>query len=588
MKTGFPSITGPRVKTRPLLLDRQKIEMILGTGEKGLIALHKMLRPEKEGGIGQGQRELRKQIWDKILAHSFGGAGNIRILQKERLPYRNRIEYIRGLGHIVLRGSLNQQGRLEAGKPFARLEKYKGSGYLLEMNEGIPLRIFLLDDHSAFEFFPVLDNGTGKIVDVHRGKIRRENLIRNGDVTTYTYLGRAEGALLLGGYRPRIGVQSAEERRPWAKFANNPDEKVKVVIKDGILHRCTSLESDLDAEFTLIWDKAQGRYVTSFWGGMFEDEFNQLNENHEIRNCFLSRDGSLHLGGRDWLDFGPAFRYQRVRISDIRNPSGRKAFVVAAEVVEGDRVSAAKKLSVIYEVPEGSPPDSFAKGGLINVFEKWSKGKLVRADGTRPENYILAGIQVNSSGELAVGGYWGRFSHFPNARVEAKVIKNRPALVKFMADKEGKPILDTEGNPLILKIDPEIEREGGLKSQMAAHLLRSSYAKAKSKLTPKPAPKPKPKPKPKLKPKPKPKPEPKPRSTPSPSPQVSPVIGLINTLVERGADLVWIARESGIPSKRLRRIIKGTVCTRSEILNIRKTYIKFVAEEARKKNARRK
>ena len=60
MKTGFPSKTGPRVKTHPLLLDRQRIEKIFGMGEKGLIALQKMLRPEKEGGISQGQRELRK------------------------------------------------------------------------------------------------------------------------------------------------------------------------------------------------------------------------------------------------------------------------------------------------------------------------------------------------------------------------------------------------------------------------------------------------------------------------------------------------------------------------------------------------
>ncbi len=670
MKTGFPSTTGPRVKTRPLLLDMQKINKILGTGEKGLIALHKMLRPEKEGGISQGQRDLRKQIWDKILAHSFGGDGNIRILEKEILPYSNRIEHIRGLGHVVLRGRLNKEGRLEAGRSFARFDRYGGAEYLLEMNEGIPLRIFLLDDGSAFEFFPLVDNKTGKVVDVHRGKIKREKLMQLGDATTYTYLGRVEGGLFLGGYRPKIGGQGAEEKRPWAKFTNNPDEKVKIVIKDGILQRCTSLESDLDAEFALVWDRAQDRYVTSFWGGMYEDEFNQLNENHEIHNSLLSRDGSLHLGGRDWLDLGPRYRYHRVRITDIRNPSGIKAFIAAAEVVKGDKVLAAKKLSVIYEIPEESPPESFAKGGLINVFEKWSKDKLVQADGAVPDSYILAGIHTNSFGELIVGGYWGRFSQFPNARLEAKVINHRPALVKFVADREGEPILDADGEPLILKIDPEIQRGRGLKSQMIAHSLwgrqekinklnslfseglklhgegklteskklfkrmlrivrrefspspemeelaekargylrscRRPRPKAKPKPVPKPkpkpipkpvaeppTPKPAPKPTPKPKPKPKPKPIPKPVAeppapTPSPSPEAPSASRLIDALIKKGADLVWVAWESGISPKRLRMIRKGSVCTKSEILKIRETYIKFAVENRTKKKARRK
>jgi hypothetical protein len=248
MRINFPAKTNPRVKIRPPLPDMQKVGELLKIGEKGLIALHKMLRPEKEGGISQKEKVLRKQIWDKILAHSFGGSGNIRILEKDRLPHNHRLEHIRALGHVVLRGRLHQ-GCLEAGKLFTKFDEYSQADYLLEMNEGLPLRMFLLDDCSAFEFFPVVDNRTGKIVDVHRGKIKREKLLEIGDVTTYTYLGRTEGNLLLGGYRPKISGENSTERRPWAKFVNNPDEKVKVVIKDGILRRCTSLESGLDEEF---------------------------------------------------------------------------------------------------------------------------------------------------------------------------------------------------------------------------------------------------------------------------------------------------------------------------------------------------
>lgn len=235
-----------------LVADIGRIEELLRSGAKGMIALHKMLRPEKDGGIGQDQRKLRKQIWDKILAFSFGGAGNIRVMEKDRLPYNNRIEHVRALGHVVLKGRLGRDGGLEAGRLFTKVEGYGHAEYLLEVNEGIPVRLFILSDHSAFEFFPIVDNKTGKVIDAHRGKVKKEHLAGLGDVTIYTYLSRVGGELLLGGLR--------------AKFVNHPDKKVKVVIKDGLVHRCTSLESDLDVEFSLIWDKGRGRYVSSFWG----------------------------------------------------------------------------------------------------------------------------------------------------------------------------------------------------------------------------------------------------------------------------------------------------------------------------------
>jgi hypothetical protein len=634
MKVGFPPPTTRRtiVKTSKkaacpvIVADAGKIDELLRLGAKGMIALHKMLRPEKDGGIGQDQRKLRKQIWDRILAHSFGGVGNIRVIEKDQLPYNDRLEHVRALGHVVLKGRLGKDGGLEAGRLFTKVEGYGHAEYLLEVNEGIPVRLFILSDHSAFEFFPIVDNKTGKVIDAHRGKVKKEHLAGLGDVTTYTYLSRVGGELLLGGLR--------------AKFVNHPDEKVKVVIKDGLVHRCTSLESGLDVEFALVWDKRQGRYISSFWGKLFESELNELNENHEIHNFLLSRDGSLYMGARQWIDFGPRYSYKPARITDIRNPSGRKAFIVGAEVVEDGRVLASKKLSLIYEVPENSPPASFERAGLFNVFEKWSADKLVRADGTRLNTYIIAGIRLYADGGLLVNGYWGRFTYFAGAEVEAKVIDGKPAYIKFIADKKGNPILDIEDRPLKVELGQN-NGENGIKRQILtrsklfrqrrtdklaslfaegvrlftegkrvdakimfrkvlrmiertpapsmemreiAEKTKAYFVRERKPVQPKP---PKPtRPVPESKPEPKPKPAPTPPQAPKPpklpkapkpSDIPSRIRGFIRALEEKGGNISWLARESGITEKRLQMISAvDFLGSKEELVIISTAYTRFI------------
>ena len=620
-------IKTPRQVSRPVMVaDAGKIDELLRSGTKGMIALHKMLRPEKDGGIGQDQRKLRKQIWDRILAHSFGGAGNIRVMEKDRLPYNNRLEHVRALGHVVLKGRLGKDGGLEAGRLFTKVEGYGHAEYLLEVNEGIPVRLFILSDHSVFEFFPIVDNKTGKVIDAHRGKVKKEHLAGLGDVTTYTYLSRVGGELLLGGLR--------------AKFVNHPDEKVKVVIKDGIVHRCTSLESDLDVEFSLVWDKGQGRYISSFWGKLFESELNELNGNHEIHNYLLSRDGSLFMGGREWMDFGPQYSYKRVRITDIRNPSGRKALIVGAEVVEDGRVLASKKLYLIYEVPENSPPASFVKADLFNVFEKWSGDKLVRRESAKLNTYILAGIRLDADGTLKVNGYWGRFTYFPGAEVEAKVIDGKPSYLKFVADREGNPILDIEDRPLIVELGQN-NGENGIKRQICmrsklfhqrrmeklntifsegvllieegrraeavvlfqkvlriiretilpspemreiAEKTKAYFVRERKPVQPKP-PKP-PRPVPESKPEPNPKPAPtppqapkppKPPKAPKPSDIPARIRGFIRALEEKGGNISWLARESGITEKRLQMISSvDFLGSKEELVVISTAYTRFI------------
>jgi hypothetical protein len=443
----------PKERIREILL-KSRLE------ERDLISLHKMLRPEKEGGIAQGERGLRKEIWEKIIEHSFGKK-EIPKVNKEDLPYRGRIGQIERLGHVLLLGKLNKSGHLEAGELFGHFPAYPNEDYLLEMRGRFPLRIFFERDSSAFEFFPVI-NKVGETIAVHRGKVKRENFLAWGEFTTFTYLTPTEGLLFLGP-RPGLTRGIGKANRPWAKFVDHPDEKVKVEAKEGVILRCSSLESDLRAEFSLVWDKSRGKYVTSFWERMREEEFNQLTSDHELHCLLLDKDGVLRLGGRTWVDFGPSYSYYQAKATEILNPAGEKAFLKAVQVVQGEQVLTSKSLSCLYAVRSGEPPESFARGELLEVFEKLREEKLKKVP-----DCILAGIRIPEGGELCLGGcYLGRFPHFRGYEVEVKVIAGRPAFIKFVADEKGCPVYDVQGKPLVRKVGSGLRLEEELKTPEA-------------------------------------------------------------------------------------------------------------------------
>jgi RNA polymerase sigma factor (sigma-70 family) len=325
------------------------------------------------------------------------------------------------------------------------------------MKDGFPVNI-RLQDGSVFEFLPVVDNGTGETVDVHMEKIVRVRFAAYKDVTTYCRLDNG-GILNIGGGRPNIDGTVSGKNRYWAKFYNHPGEKVRVMVKNGLVTRVTSLDSDLDVEFALVWDKQAQRYTTSFVD-MLSDEFNLLGPGHEIHHYQLSKDGSLNIGGRaGWIDFGAVYGYQRVDIFDIRNPSGRRAFVVGADVVENGTILATKRLSLIYAVAEGAAEDSFDKGLIVNVFEKFTQDKLAGEDGKELRTYILAEIGLDQEGILQAGGYWGRFSYYPGARIEAKVIGGERSCVLFIKDNNGDPVFDVENKPLVIDVRKDIKRQ---------------------------------------------------------------------------------------------------------------------------------
>ena len=262
-----------------------------GPENKTIIAMQKQLRPESKGGIAsETDRDLkiRKGMWRQILAHSFEGklTGQVYI-NKEDLPlrYKKRVQF----GHIVVRGKTNSRARVSLGKkmgPF-QFKGYCNTEYELEIYNGMPMRIFFLNDCSMFEFFPIIDNKTGRVIDVYRGRIRPEKFAKLKDVTTYGFLD-SNGSLRLGGARPLVNGLRRARIRSWARFRRHPNERVRIIIKDGLVIRCTSLESDLDEEFALWFRKSEKRYVSSFWGPLSDYELSLLDDDYEIYNYYKS------------------------------------------------------------------------------------------------------------------------------------------------------------------------------------------------------------------------------------------------------------------------------------------------------------
>jgi len=409
-------------------LGRVLREIINRKTENILISLVKFLRSWDKGGLPDNAKDLRKQMWEETVSLSFSGKENIQYVERNRLPAKVNYVDIKKLGHVVIKGRLSSIGRLELGRPWPTFSQYKGADYEVEMKDGWPLRIFLLSDYSARDFFPIIDNKSGEQMGVHIGDIVSKKFSQYEDVTIFDETGK-DGSLNIGGGRPGINGER-KGNRPWAKLTEHPDERVNILVKGGIIHECFLLESDLNLEFSLVFSKTKKRYTTSFWGSLLEDEINQLNEEHQVDYLRTNSQGLVYFGGlQPRVSFGRSYTHKRVKLTDIENPTGQKAIFTAAEVIENDKVLVRKELSLIYEVKEGSPPDSFEKGLLFDAFEKFGPATVRRPDGTYLNTFILTRLKTSKKdGVLGVGGVWGHFSRFPGAKVEATVIDGEKGL----------------------------------------------------------------------------------------------------------------------------------------------------------------
>jgi len=450
------------------VLTREDVDRLSQKGEKGIIKLEKALKPESKGGIKKDQTELRQYIWNKLLENSFKHE-KIKRIEQIHLPTRGIQEYIKGLGHIILKGRLPPKGKLYIGKMLGRFKNYGGSDYELEINHGIPVRILFLKDLSVKIFFPIVDNKTSEMLGFHTGKIKKDKFSKLEDATVYLELDD-NGVLSIGGPKSGIESQMFSKDSRQAMFYNHPNERGKIIVKEGIIHRFISLETNFNVEFALVWNKTQEKYTTGFLV-LSEEKLNQMGPDHEIHEFLVTReDGYVSLGGKCWMNVGFG---KKVQIIDIQNPSGKKAFIVGAEVVENGKVVETKRLSLIYEVPPKSLPESFERGPLFNVFGNRVPSTLNNEDGSKLNSYILSGIRTYNAGYLTLSDYRGKFSLYPNASVEVKVIAGEKKFIRFIKDEKGDPILDVQGKPLI------VDLKQGIYSQMMEKSFRMRQIKFK-------------------------------------------------------------------------------------------------------------
>jgi len=265
-----------------------------------------------------------------------------------------------------------------------------------------------------------------------------------------------QGRLWLGGGRPLVNGEKTPRPRAWFRSEKHGGEQIQVLMEDGLVTRVRSLESDLDVTFARVWSKSAQKYVASFYGRISKGEFNLLNSDHEIHGFELSKDGSLELGGREWMNFGPSFSYKRIDIKGIENPEGKQAFVTGAEE---------KKLSTISLSGSG-PSDSFESGPLVSVFEKASKRTFQNENGQSYGSFIVKGLRVAPSGLLNIAGlFQRRFTAHKGQEVELKVIDGEPRYLRAVA----KNIIIDLKQP-VPKPKPTIKRPTATKASLKAPL----------------------------------------------------------------------------------------------------------------------
>jgi hypothetical protein len=375
-----------------------------------------------------------------------------RIIDRQQIKNGSRWSDYQRLGHFTLKGRLSADGRLEVGKQWAKFSNRGAQAYLLEMNAGFPVKIFFPSDRCTVEFLKITDNRTGQQVDVHSGKIKSEVFAGFQDHTLEVRYDGG-GHLNIGGGKPWITGEPPAKSRPWAKLPGGENKKARVLVIDGIVREAITPEARQPEIFSLVWRKSLGRYTTSFWGGMMAEEFAGLNEDYELHRVTLSAGGVLNLGGHDHLmTFGKRAQGMTVDITDIRNPSGREPFLVSGRLRETGEVV---NQTLIYSVAAGAPENSFERGELIKILQKAFNQHVPELKGT----CLITNAWTDSCGVLSVGGYWGRFTNFPDAQVEGKVINGMPAYVRFMSDRQGQPIHDHHGQPLILALNGKTRRQ---------------------------------------------------------------------------------------------------------------------------------
>ncbi|UCD16087.1 MAG: hypothetical protein JSV34_03275, partial [Candidatus Omnitrophota bacterium] len=432
---------------------------------------HKILHQDKGGVFAHdfAGKKRRERIWRRILTIYFGAEDKIKKMKIGGQQFTQ--EYLEGLGDVVIEGRLESEARkaiLNIGGIKREFLGYSGSKYeMLVGAGGIPVAVFMFKSYSAYEFFPIIDMGLGKPLDIeddtmfHPGQMSPEKYNSLELVGTFKRLG-AEGSLSLGGkYRRLMDGTSMQARKAHkAKFSDRYGyEKVFIVfgkaLFGGVIACCVSAENigdkALNEPFTRSFLIAAGTYVASVRGYIkFSSEFDLLNGEYELHGYPVDSRGLIILRVCEtgetfreevYLSKGCAGKRAHVYICN----SGGKAHIAGARAVDkktGKIVH--RELAIVYEAKDRLA-DSFETGNIIGTFMRWRKG-LECGD-----VYIVERIQVEDGGIIYVEGKLRGFELLTGLPVKIKVI-DKDIYVRVLDDNGGL-LKDIYGKDLVIQVE---------------------------------------------------------------------------------------------------------------------------------------
>lgn len=401
------------------------VDRLMSYGDRGILVLDKALRPPQEGGLPLQEKELRDSIWIK-------GIDPTTPIIHARDSSTRAAKPLKSYERVVILGDTDRRGNVSIEGFQQRFTAYPNTPFALEMEQGIPKRIRFENTGIAFRFFKIVDADTGQVLGTHLGGIKgpRFRNLKNAFVETEL---NSSSQLTLGGNKPTNDGEEPGSKKIWATFKGHDNERGIVHVQEGVVTRFKSLESALDESFALVWSRSKQRYTTSFYQTIAQSDFNALNGDHEIHNFRTNSFAQVHWG-RLWMTLRQQDKGKPVRLFDIRNPTGKRAFIMAAEVHEEGHKPWIKRNVGIYSVLPGSTDQSFERGPLLDIYTYANFQKIMRS---APNKFtcIIGDVPTNHSGDVFLGGaYLGKFASDEDTLLDFKVVKGKIVFAQFTYD----------------------------------------------------------------------------------------------------------------------------------------------------------
>ncbi|MHB9155810.1 MAG: class I SAM-dependent methyltransferase, partial [Endomicrobiales bacterium] len=181
---------------------------------------------------------------------------------------------------------LTDKGWLEfGGKAWARFEDRPGEKADVLVKDGVAVKVTFRKDGSETDFLLLEDNASGRVTDSFLGRIPSQRMKELDNVTVRNVNLSANGVLELGG-------------RIWTKFDDRPNEKVDVLVRNGLVTKVFFTRDGTEGSLLRFVDAATGlTFDTS--GGLTPGRLKDLKD-AAIKNLFLNGDGNLRLFSRTW------------------------------------------------------------------------------------------------------------------------------------------------------------------------------------------------------------------------------------------------------------------------------------------------